>query len=59
MKLNDFLRIPFDEVLEQRDLVDTKIHSDDNGTIHCVELKYVFSDVDERNRSEVSGKKGW
>lgn len=58
MKLNDFLRIPFDEVLKQMDLVDTKIHWDDNGFIRSVELKYVFPDVDEKNRSGVTGKKG-
>lgn len=40
MKLNEVYTKPLKEVLESMDMVDMKIHTDDEGNIQVVELKY-------------------
>ena len=44
MKMNDLIDKPLAETLNSMDLVDFKVHSDDNGTIRSIEMKYVPKD---------------
>lgn len=40
MKLSELYEKPLKEVLEDMELSDTKVHTDDTGKIECIELKY-------------------
>lgn len=40
MTLKDFNSKPLSEIIEQMDMVDLKIYSDNNGTINSIEIKY-------------------
>lgn len=40
MILNEFYTKPLQEVLTEMDLLDVKVHADDNGKIASIELKY-------------------
>jgi hypothetical protein len=40
LTLKDFNSKPLSEIIEQMDMVDLKIHSDNNGTINSIEIKY-------------------
>lgn len=44
MKMNDLIDKPLTETLSNMDLVDFKVHSDENGTIRSIEMKYVPKD---------------
>ena len=41
MTLNEVQRRPIVEVVAEMNLVETKIHTDDGGTIRSIEMKYV------------------
>lgn len=41
MKLNDLHKMSLGTALSQMDLVDMKVHTDDEGEIKTVEIKYV------------------
>lgn len=52
MELTELINKPLSEVVKEMKLVDTKIHSDDNGKIKCIELKYKSeNDVTKRKLS--------
>lgn len=40
MTLNDVRKTPIDELVQQMDLTDIKIHADEDGNLHSIELKY-------------------
>lgn len=44
MKLAETLDMTFKQVLEQCDIREQKIHTDNNGKIHAIEVKYVPKD---------------
>lgn len=40
MKLSEVYSKPLKEVIENLELSDIKVHSDDNGNVKAIELKY-------------------
>ncbi len=40
MKLNEVYSKPIKEVIEALELSDMKVHTDDNGNVKAIELKY-------------------
>lgn len=40
MTLKDLHSNPLSNIIEQMEMVDLKIHSDDKGTINSIEIKY-------------------
>lgn len=40
MTLKDLHSKPLSEIIEQMDMVDLKVHSDNNGVINSIEIKY-------------------
>ncbi|MDD3251790.1 MAG: hypothetical protein PHV18_04425 [Lachnospiraceae bacterium] len=40
MKLNDLYSKPLEEVLQEFDIVDVKVHADESGIVKSIELKY-------------------
>lgn len=50
MKLNNIYSKSMKEVLEQDcEVVDQKIHTDDNGVVQSIEIKYKPKDYEEPN----------
>lgn len=48
MKLNDIYSKPLKEVLEQDcDVVEQKIHTNDNGVVQVIEIKYRPKDYED------------
>lgn len=45
MKLKDFTKKPLAEALEDLELTDYKVHTDNDGNVCSVELKYVDKEV--------------
>lgn len=43
MTLKDLHSKPLSEIIEQMDIVDLKVHSDNNGVINSIEIKYADS----------------
>lgn len=43
MKLSEFVEKPLSEALKDMELVDSKIHTNDDGVVCTVELKYIVS----------------
>lgn len=41
MKLNDLHKMSIKDALDNMDLVDMKVHTDDEGEIKALEIKYV------------------
>lgn len=52
MKLNDVYTKPLKDVVEELNLTDMKVHTDDDGEVRSIELKY----EPKMNRSESSIK---
>lgn len=50
MKLTDTLDLTFKQVLEQCDIQEQKIHTDNNGEIQAIEVKYVPKDKVDTGR---------
>lgn len=40
MKLNEFYEKPIKEVVDGMEMVDLKVHTDDAGNVHSVEVKF-------------------
>lgn len=40
MKLNDVYTKPLKDIVEQMNLTDMKVHTDDTGDVKAIELKY-------------------
>ena len=40
MRLVEFTSMPLEEALKKLELKDYKVHTNDNGEVQCVELKY-------------------
>lgn len=57
MILNEVQRRPIFEVVTEMNLVETKIHTSDDGTICSIEMKYVpiSEHPDGKNHSRCSG----
>lgn len=49
MKLTDTLDMTFKQVLEQCDIQEQKIHTNDAGEIQAIEVKYVPKDKEGYN----------
>ncbi len=47
MKLNEVYTKPLKEVIEQLNLTDMKVHTDNNGEVKSIELKYEPSEMKE------------
>lgn len=47
MKLNEVYSKPLKEVIEKMDLSDMKVHTDDNGNVKSIELKYTPAELDK------------
>lgn len=41
MMLNEVQRRPIVEVVAEMNLVEARIHTDDDGAVRCIEMKYV------------------
>lgn len=41
MKLNDLYKMSIGDALSKMDIVDMKVHTDDEGEIRSLEIKYV------------------
>lgn len=52
MKLSDFVRVPLMESLANMDLIDYKVHTDCDGEIRSVELKYEPKDSNSPSTKE-------
>lgn len=42
MKLGDFWSKPLSEALEELDMVDIRVYTDDSGYVRSVEIKYEY-----------------
>lgn len=51
MKLNELYNKPIKEVIEELEFTDMKVHTDDNGNVRSVELKYENS-TEKREKEE-------
>ncbi|MGL5434652.1 MAG: hypothetical protein ACRDBO_04525 [Lachnospiraceae bacterium] len=47
MKLNDFYKTSLEEAVKAMDIVSMKVHSDDDGIVNALEIKYVPMPADE------------
>lgn len=45
MTLKDLHSKPLSKIIEQMEMVDLKIHSDNKGNINSIEIKYALSEV--------------
>ena len=48
MKLGELYSKPLQEVLQELELVDMKVHTDDSGEVKAVELKYRDKSVEKK-----------
>lgn len=48
MKLGELYSKPLREVLQELELVDMKVHTDDSGEVKAVELKYGDKSVEKK-----------
>lgn len=46
MKLSEFVKLPLQEALENLDMTDYKVHTDDEGNVCSVEVKYTVDKGD-------------
>lgn len=53
MKLNEVYCSPLKEVIEKLELSDMKVHSDDNGNVKAIELKYTEKAPEKAPEKEV------
>lgn len=53
MTLNDVRKTPIDELVQQMDLTDIKIHSDEDGNLCAIELKYTVKRPEPSSRKEL------
>ncbi len=47
MKLNEVYNSPIKDVIETMNLVDIKVHSNDEGNVCAIELKYVAAEAEK------------
>ncbi len=47
MKLGELYSKPLQEVLQELELVDMKVHTDDSGEVKAVELKYGENNIEK------------
>ncbi len=47
MKLGELYSKPLQEVLQELELVDMKVHTDDSGEVKAVELKYEENNIEK------------
>lgn len=55
MKLNELYAKPIKEVIDEMDMVDLKVHTDNAGNVHSIEVKFSngSEEIDERKRKRV------
>lgn len=51
MKLCELYSKPLQEVLQELELVDMKVHTDDYGEVKAVELKYGEKNIEKKTES--------
>lgn len=51
MKLGELYSKPLQEVLQELNLVDMKVHTDDDGEVKAVELKYGEKSVEKKKET--------
>lgn len=51
MKLNEVYSKPIKEVVETMELSDMKVHTDDNGNVKTIELKYAEKQPEPQTKS--------
>lgn len=56
MNLKTLMNKPLSEVVKEMKLIDTKIHSDNNGNIKCIELKYTSETDNDKSPSNLGWK---
>lgn len=57
MKLNDICTKPLKEVMDNMNLTDVKVHTDNDGNVRAIELKY--EPANESNSDVPNCKKLW
>lgn len=55
MKLGEFMQKPLSEALAEMNLIDSKVHTDAEGNVQAVELKYRPTDVVPENKPTPRG----
>lgn len=52
MKLTEFYSKPIKDVMETMEMVDLKVHTDNAGNVHSIEVKFFnkSEEIDERKR---------
>ena len=48
MKLGELYSKPLQEALQELELVDMKVHTDDSGEVRAVELKYGEKNIEKK-----------
>lgn len=56
MTLNDFTKVGFDEAVKDMNMVDLKVHTNDDGEVCSVEVKYCPKT--EKADTSTFGKRG-
>lgn len=56
MNLTQIYSMPMEEVLKQCNIVEQKMHTDEQGNIQAIEVKYVPQDKDFRKSMHKSTK---
>lgn len=52
MTLNELQKRPLAEAVTDMNLVESKIHTDDDGTVRAVEMKYVPTDSAQHDKGK-------
>ena len=52
MSLRELYQMPIKDVLEKMEIADLKIHTDDDGMVRTIEIKYSNKDADEPHKRE-------
>lgn len=58
MKLREFVTKPLGEAIAELNLVDVKVHTDREGNVEAVELKYV-PESEEKTTADKGGDQIW
>jgi len=52
MSLRELHQMPIKDALEKMEIADLKIHTDDDGMVRTIEIKYSNKDADEPHKRE-------
>ena len=61
MKLNEFMAQPLSDALAKMDMIDIKVHTNDEGEVRAVEIKYDDKNAKKSIPSgpQIRGDKSW